>query len=84
MGEDWGEGDLTCKDIFKFPPHPNLLPEGEGIRGALTLTKLPAFICGFDLLFALVVGRFLSHHHVVHVRFTNARVGDAHELRFGA
>jgi len=33
--EGWGEGITIDKAIFYLPPHPNLLPEGEGMTPSM-------------------------------------------------
>ena len=51
LGEGWGEGGKIDKSLFDNRPHPNLLPEGEGIVVGLYKAKpLQAF--------------FIHHHHL--------------------
>jgi len=32
MGEGWGEGVKKVNALIILPPHPRLLPQGEGVR----------------------------------------------------
>jgi len=49
--EGWGEGIIIDNSLFYLPPHPNLLPEGEGIAPSMNLCDLMSSVFSCRLKF---------------------------------